>query len=38
MSEDEEGVARMCALGAFDRDAFNERLIAIGLCAQVVRA
>jgi hypothetical protein len=38
MSEDEEGVARMCALGGFDRDAFNERLVAIGLGAQVVRA
>lgn len=38
MSDDEEAVRRMNDLPDFDRAAFDERLIAIGLGAQVVRS
>lgn len=38
MSDDEEAVKRMTAVPDFDRAAFDDRLIAIGLGAQVVRS
>jgi hypothetical protein len=38
MSDDEDAVRRMAALPDFDRVAFDEKLIAIGLGAQVVRS
>jgi hypothetical protein len=38
MSDDEAGVQRMKELPEFDRAAFVDRLVAIGLGAQVVRS
>jgi len=38
MSEDHEAVRRLSELPGFDREAFEERLVSIGLGAQVVRS
>ena len=38
MADDGEAVRRMTALPDFDRSAFEERLVSIGLGAQVVRS
>jgi hypothetical protein len=38
MAEDHDAVRRLTELPEFDRNAFEERLVAIGLGAQVVRS